>query len=105
MSDRYVPAPSQTIGPFFGFALPFAQDDHAVDPSDPAAIRIQGQLLDSEGAPVSDGLVELWQGDQFARCRTDTAGAFQFTVRKPAPLPGPDGRTQAPHLKIGRAHV
>lgn len=100
MSDRYIPTPSQTIGPFFGFALPFAGGGQAVDPSDPGALRIEGQLLDAEGAPVSDGLLELWQGDQFARCATDAEGAFHAVVRKPAPLPGPGGRTQAPHLNV-----
>jgi protocatechuate 3,4-dioxygenase alpha subunit len=100
MGDRDVPTPSQTIGPFFGFALPFAQDGQAVEPSDPGAIRIEGQLLDGEGGAVSDGLLELWQGDQFARCRTDAEGAFHFVIRKPAPTSGPDGRTVAPHLNV-----
>jgi protocatechuate 3,4-dioxygenase, alpha subunit len=100
MGDRYVPTPSQTVGPFFGFALPFAQGGQAVEPSDPGAIRIEGQLLDGDGAPVPDGLIELWQGNQFARCPTDAEGAFQFIVRKPAPAAGPDGRTLAPHLNV-----
>jgi protocatechuate 3,4-dioxygenase, alpha subunit len=100
MGDSHMPTPSQTIGPFYGFALPFAQGGQAVEPSDPGAIRIEGQLLDSEGAPVSDGLLELWQGDQFGRCPTDAEGVFQLTVRKPGPVPGPDGCAQAPHLNV-----
>ena len=40
------PTPSQTVGPFFGFALPFEQDAHAVPASAKGAIRIEGQLLD-----------------------------------------------------------
>ncbi|TMB80194.1 MAG: protocatechuate 3,4-dioxygenase subunit alpha [Chloroflexi bacterium] len=77
------PTPSQTVGPFFGFALPFEQDAHAVPASAKGAIRIEGQLLDGAGEPVPDGLLEVSRGDQFARCRTDVEGAFHFTVRKP----------------------
>ena len=76
------PTPSQTVGPFFGFALPFENDaDAAGDLSD--AIRVEGQVLDGAGQPVPDALVEASQGEQFARCRTDGEGAFHFTLRKP----------------------
>ena len=98
--ERRPPTPSQTVGPFFGFALPFPADREAVEPGQPDAIRVEGQLLDAEGAPVADGLLEVWQGDQFARCRTDPEGAFHFVVRKPAAESGPDGRPQAPHLNV-----
>jgi len=51
------PTPSQTVGPFFGFALPFENDaDAAGDLSD--AIRVEGQVLDGAGQPVPDALVE-----------------------------------------------
>lgn len=83
------PTPSQTVGPFFGFALPFEGDADAG-----GAIRVEGQVLDGAGDPVTDALVEAAQGDQFARCRTDGEGAFHFSVNKPA---GGDG---APHLDI-----
>jgi len=90
------PTPSQTVGPFFSFALPFAGDAEAVEPGAPGAVRIEGQLIDGAGDPVPDGLLEAWEGDQFARCGTDPEGSFHFVVRKPAP--GPDGH--APHLTI-----
>jgi protocatechuate 3,4-dioxygenase, alpha subunit len=94
------PTPSQTVGPFFGFALPFADDAQAVDPRTPGAARIEGQVLDGAGKPVPDALVEIWQADQFARCRTDPEGAFHFVVVKPGGIPGPCGRAQAPHLNV-----
>ena len=94
------PTPSQTVGPFFGFALPFAGDANAVDPGSPGALRIEGQVLDGAGDPVPDALVEAWQADAFARCRTDAEGAFHFVLLKPGPVTAPDGRTQAPHLNI-----
>jgi protocatechuate 3,4-dioxygenase alpha subunit len=94
------PTPSQTVGPFFGFALPFEADAETVDIGAPGALRIEGRLLDGGGDPVPDGLLEVWQGDQFARCRTDAEGAFHLRVRRPPPAPGPDGRPQAPHLNV-----
>jgi protocatechuate 3,4-dioxygenase alpha subunit len=92
LSKHRIPTPSQTVGPFFGYALPFV-DGHAAA-SGEEAMRIEGQLLDGAGEPVPDGLVELSGGQQFARCRTDTEGAFQFTVVKPA------GGAEAPHLDV-----
>ena len=94
MGEDRLPTPSQTVGPFFGFALPFAAGTDAADGT--AAIRIEGQLLDGSGDPVPDGLVEIWGGQQFARCRTDAEGAFHFTVTKPLA----DRDDEAPHLEV-----
>jgi protocatechuate 3,4-dioxygenase alpha subunit len=66
------PTPSQTVGPFFGFALPLVDG--------PEGMRVEGQLLDGAGEPVSDALLEVWRDGHFARCRTDEEGAFHFTV-------------------------
>jgi protocatechuate 3,4-dioxygenase alpha subunit len=92
LSANRVPTPSQTIGPFFGYALPFEGGPGAASGS--PAVRIEGQVLDGAGDPVPDALVELWGGQQFGRCRTDSEGAFHFTVVKPAP------RDEAPHLEL-----
>jgi protocatechuate 3,4-dioxygenase alpha subunit len=83
------------VGPFFGIGLPFPGDSEA-EPHSPGAIRIEGQLLDGKGAPVSDGLIEVWRAQQFARCRTDSEGAFHFTVNKPKH----EGEEDAPHLNV-----
>jgi protocatechuate 3,4-dioxygenase beta subunit len=66
------PTPSQTVGPFFGFALPL------VDATD--GVRVEGQVLDGAGEPVADALLEVWREGHFARCRTDEEGAFRFRV-------------------------
>jgi protocatechuate 3,4-dioxygenase alpha subunit len=95
-----VPTPSQTVGPFFGFALPFEKDSEAVDPTSPGAVRIEGQLLDGAGELVADALLEVSNGHQFGRCRTDPEGAFHFTVRKPAAIHGAGDRESAPHLTV-----
>jgi protocatechuate 3,4-dioxygenase alpha subunit len=95
VSEERAPTPSQTVGPFFGYALPFEGD--ADTASGPVAIRIEGQLLDGSGEPVPDGMLEAWCGDQFARCRTDAEGAFHFNVTKPSPR---SARDEAPHLEV-----
>jgi len=73
------PTPSQTVGPFFGFALPF--EDDSICAAD--GVRIEGQVLDGAGEPVPDALLEVSAEDQFGRCRTDAEGAFHFVVREP----------------------
>ncbi|HET7466232.1 MAG TPA: protocatechuate 3,4-dioxygenase subunit alpha [Candidatus Dormibacteraeota bacterium] len=76
------PTPSQTVGPFFGFAVPFDGDANAVE----HGVRIEGQVLDGAGESVPDAILEVFAGEQFARCRTDSEGAFHFTVAKTAHL-------------------
>ena len=90
-----IPTPSQTVGPFFGFALPFPGDADAVAPGSPGSIRIEGRLLDGAGEPVPDGLLEAWHDEQFARCATDAEGAFHFTLGRPVAADG-----EAPHLNV-----
>jgi protocatechuate 3,4-dioxygenase alpha subunit len=66
-------------------------------------------VLDGEGAPVRDALVETWQADPppgpafraFARCATDDEGRYEVVTLAPGPVPGPHGTTQAPHLDLG----
>lgn len=101
--------PSQTVGPFFGVGLPFDRSQQVVPPDTPGAIRIEGQVLDGKGAPVTDALVEIWQADEhgcyknhrgFGRCRTDGEGAYGFITIKPGVTTAPDGQTQARHLNV-----
>jgi protocatechuate 3,4-dioxygenase alpha subunit len=89
------PTPSQTVGPFFGFSLPYEGSAQAVSPDADGAVRIEGRLLDGAGDPVADGLIEVWSGDQFARSRTDPEGGYHVVVRKPAGAP-----PHAPHLNL-----
>ena len=96
MSARRTPTPSQTVGPFFSIGLPFPGDSEAVARSSPLAIRIEGRLRDGQDEPVSDGLIEVWCGEQFARSRTDPEGVFHFTVRKPQG----EGEGDAPHFNV-----
>ena len=115
--------PSQTVGPFFSFALTDGAIGAAmVDAASVAAVRVDGAVLDGAGDPVTDALLELWQANVhgryahtadtrahlevvsgftgFARCGTDAAGHFSFVVVKPGRVPFLDGRPQAPHIAV-----
>jgi protocatechuate 3,4-dioxygenase alpha subunit len=118
-----VPAPSQTSGPFLSIGL---LRDHIrsslVPESDPRAIRIRGRLLDGNGDPVPDGMIEIWQANAagryahpedtrtdipleegflgFGRSGTVDDGWFEFVTVKPGRVPAPDGGQQAPHLVV-----
>jgi protocatechuate 3,4-dioxygenase alpha subunit len=115
--------PFQTVGPFFHCALPFASGDTLVtNGRRGAVIVIEGTVRDGGGSPVSDALVEIWQAnaagrynhpddpggalvdpsfDGFGRTPTDDNGRFSFVTIKPGPVPGPNGRMQAPHVLVG----
>jgi protocatechuate 3,4-dioxygenase alpha subunit len=85
--------PSQTVGPFYAIGLtraPRATQDELASRSDPGAILLTGQLLDGQGAPISDGMVEVWDGvgRRWGRSGTDSEGRFSFLVTKPEPRPG-----------------
>jgi protocatechuate 3,4-dioxygenase alpha subunit len=103
-----IQTPSQTVGPFFGYALPFDRGNELVPAHDPAAIRFHGSVLDGAGEPVPDALIEIWQADAsgaipqepgslhrdgytftgFGRAETDAAGHFTFTTVKPGSIEG-----------------
>ena len=75
--------PSQTVGPFFEFALcarPRRPSSSAADAA--GAIRIEGRVLDGAGAPVPDALVEIWQADAAGRY---DGGVRLGPLRRPTP--------------------
>jgi protocatechuate 3,4-dioxygenase alpha subunit len=55
------PTPSQTVGPFYGYALPFADGGALVPAGHPGAVTVHGFVLDGMGDPISDALLEIWQ--------------------------------------------
>jgi protocatechuate 3,4-dioxygenase alpha subunit len=106
--------PSQTIGPFFHFSLPWdgGADLVGVHQGN-RVIEISGRVLDGAGEPVGDALLEIWQADPagvyggsedfvgFGRCATDAAGRYRFRTLFPGPTPAPGGGAQAPHVALG----
>ncbi|QXE38309.1 protocatechuate 3,4-dioxygenase subunit alpha [Streptomyces sp. GMY02] len=55
------PTPSQTVGPFYGYALPFPGGGEVAPAGHPEALTVHGYVYDGGGAPVPDALVETWQ--------------------------------------------
>lgn len=116
--------PSQTVGPFFhpGLLRPDARRNVLIGPETAGErIRIEGRVVDGQGAPVSDALIEIWQADHagrynhpadardrlrdpdfigFGRTGTDEEGRFWFETIKPGSVPAPGGGWQAPHLSV-----
>jgi protocatechuate 3,4-dioxygenase alpha subunit len=99
--------PSQTVGPFFEFAL--VTKPLLVEADAAGAISIEGRVLDGAGGPVPDGFVEIWQADAdghcegsfgWGRCKTDADGAYAFTTVKPGAVRDPDGSVLAPHVTV-----
>jgi protocatechuate 3,4-dioxygenase, alpha subunit len=95
--------PSQTIGPFFHFAL--GPTGGAVrEEAHGQRIEVFGRVLDGRGAGVSDALIEIWRagnGGGFLRVATDEEGRFSFRTLEPHAIPKPSGPAQAPHLAVG----
>ncbi|MFK4068386.1 protocatechuate 3,4-dioxygenase subunit alpha [Streptomyces sp. NPDC029674] len=57
----YAPTPSQTVGPFYGYALPFPRGGDVAPVGDPETITLHGYVFDGAGQPVPDALIETWQ--------------------------------------------
>ncbi|MFD7016370.1 protocatechuate 3,4-dioxygenase subunit alpha [Streptomyces sp. NPDC059928] len=55
------PTPSQTVGPFYGYALPFPGGGDMAPTGHPEAITVHGYVYDGNGEPVPDALLEFWQ--------------------------------------------
>lgn len=115
---------SQTAGPFFSIGL-LREDARRNVLTQPETagerIRIEGRVIDGDGAPVHDALIEIWQAnahgrynhpdDQreapldpsfigFGRAGTDEDGCYWFETIKPGPVPFDDKRLQAPHIAV-----
>jgi protocatechuate 3,4-dioxygenase alpha subunit len=113
---------SQTIGPFFAIGLTRLKQDNLVGEGvSGERVTIAGRMLDGDGVPVPDGLIETWQANAhgkyahpedvqnksleagfkgYGRVMTDDQGRFQFTTIKPGSVPASDGKMQAPHIAV-----
>jgi protocatechuate 3,4-dioxygenase alpha subunit len=105
---------SQTVGPYLHIGLTWLIIEKLAPAGVPGQrVTIQGKVLDGDGNPVNDALVEIWQADSrgkyggkrfrgFGRSATDDKGEFRFHTIKPGRVPGPagesQGRLQAPHI-------
>jgi protocatechuate 3,4-dioxygenase alpha subunit len=115
------PTSSQTVGPFFHLGMVYLESDNFAAEGIPGdRVTIRGKVLDGDGAPVPDAVLEVWQADSagrypsefssqnssaprflgFGRIETDDKGEFKFTTIKPGRVPSPDGSLQAPHIVV-----
>ena len=85
--------PSQTVGPYYAIGLCRRPENELV----PDGIPITGRLLDGDGEPIPDGMIELWSSTAgvWGRCGTQPEGAFRFVAPKPPAAPG-----EAPRLDV-----
>jgi len=103
---------SQTVGPYLHIGLTWLIiEDLAPQGAAGERVSIAGRVIDGDGKPVNDALVEIWQADAdgkygkkgfrgFGRSATDDKGAFGFRTIKPGRVAGPGGKLQAPHIAV-----
>lgn len=102
-ADVLAVTPGQTVGPFFHYALPFPGDRELVPVAAPDSVLLYGHVLDGEGDPVPDAMLEIRQAGAdgivprapgslrrpgapftgWGRSTTDQTGRFWFSTLEP----------------------
>ena len=114
------PTPSQTVGPYLHLGLTDTRSLSRVagDGAEGERVWLTFRVLDGEGAPVPDAMIELWQADSegnyerpsgsesgatfggFGRLATAEDGSCTFETIKPGCVSGSDGIVQSPHINV-----
>jgi protocatechuate 3,4-dioxygenase beta subunit len=119
-AEQLALTPRQTEGPFYPDHLPLDTDNDlillndALTPAVGEVTWVSGRILDKQGDPIRDAVVEIWQCDArgvylhtgsdnaakrdsnfqgFGRFRTGSTGEYLFRTIKPVPYPG-----RTPHI-------
>lgn len=89
--------PSQTVGPYYAIGLSRRPANELVARDAPGALELTGLLLDGQGEPFPDGVIEIWDaaGGRWGRCGTEAQGRYTFVVAKPEAQDG-----HAPRLDV-----
>ena len=118
-----VPIPSQTVGPFFhlGCTEHASVGNLVTAETKGERMRLTCRVLDGDGLPVNDAMIELWQANAegkyhhpedlqnkpvdpaffgYGRLATDANGACTFATIKPDRVPGNGNTLQAPHINV-----
>ena len=121
---EYIPTPSQTVGPYLSIGLPQKNSIRSIAGPQAKGERVwlKCRVLDSDGIPLNDAMIEVWQADSagkynhpedpqaktpdpacrgFGRMGTAEDGSCEFETVKPGRVPGPGNVLQAPHLNLG----
>jgi len=116
----WTPTPSQTVGPYLHLGLTDARSVSRVagDGTKGERVWLTFRVLDGEGAPVPDAMIELWQADSegnyvhhgsapngapfggFGRSPTAEDGSCTFETIRPGCVPGSGNTVQAPHINV-----
>ena len=114
------PTPSQTVGPYLHLGLTDARSISLVagDGAKGERVWLTFRVLDGDGVPVPDAMIELWQADSegnyvhqesradgaaflgFGRLATAGDGSCTFETIRPGCVPGPGETVQAPHINV-----
>ncbi len=121
-----IQSPSQTVGPYFAQGLLREGDQVFTNllvsqDTEGERIRIEGCVLDADGRPIEDAMIEIWQANSHGRYNhpldeqdkpldpnfrghgrtsTDINGNYWFETIKPGSVPGPGEKSQAPHINV-----
>ena len=117
-------SPSQTIGPYYALGL-IRKGDKVItnvlvsEKTEGERIRIEGRVIDGDGRPVEDAMIEIWQANSHGRYNhpldeqdkpldpdfmghgragTDPDGNYWFETIKPGSVPGLNATVQSPHI-------
>ena len=120
------PTPEQTPGPFYPSVLPEDRDADLVvikgrdGRAQGTMLLLSGRVMDTDGNPVGDVLVEIWQADSYGRylppkdgapgrrdanfqgygqSRTDATGTYRFRTIRPVPY-----ESRPPHIHFQITH-
>jgi protocatechuate 3,4-dioxygenase beta subunit len=124
-AEALLRTPRQTEGPFYPDHLPLDTDNDlliindSINQSIGTVAHVTGKILDANGDPVRNALVEIWQADGngvyihsqsgnaehrdknfqgYGKFLTGSKGEYYFRTIKPVPYPG---RTPHIHFAIG----
>jgi protocatechuate 3,4-dioxygenase alpha subunit len=122
MTTMPIESGSATVGPFFHAVLPWKDGGEMARPETKGEkITILGRVLDAEGKPINDAMIELWQANAagkynhpedkepgeidpsfqgFGRVSADADGYFTVHTIKPGKVRGLGNTLQAPHIDI-----
>jgi protocatechuate 3,4-dioxygenase, alpha subunit len=119
-----IPTPWQTVGPYLHIGMTNSRSVRRIAGPDVKGERVWLKLrvLDGDGAPVPDAMIEIWQANAegkynhpedttgktidpaflgFGRMPTGEDGSCSFETIKSGQVTAPNGKLQAPHLTVG----